>query len=332
VIRAAGALALFAFLREHRFDTDALAAEIGLPPEALAHSENFIPVVALGRLFARAAEQTGLSDIGLRVGSRMSFDQLGLVGYLLANAETVEAGLEALIRFLHLNNNAAMPYLLREERLAVLGYEPFGPGYPGGDHLTFGSLAIVTNALRGLCGPEFRLRAVTFAYAAPPDRSAFRRFFGAPVTFDDERSAITFDAAWLARRIPGADATLRRLIERQIRLTRPPRGQPAATDQVQRVVRTLLLAGSVSEEQVARAFGMNRRTLARRLKDAGTTFQEQLDDARSDAARSLLANSGATVASIATRLGYVRTASFSRAFRRWEGTTPGRWRRGTRRP
>src|SRR5262249_7550347 len=73
VIRAAGAIALFSFLRERGIDSDPLVAEIGLPREAFAHPDNFIPLVALGRLFARAAERTGLFDIGLAVGARMTF-------------------------------------------------------------------------------------------------------------------------------------------------------------------------------------------------------------------------------------------------------------------
>jgi AraC-like DNA-binding protein len=278
----------------------------------------------------RGAELTGGSDIGLAAGSRLTFDSLGLVGYLPANAETVGSGLETLARFLHVNNNAAVPYLVGEDGLAALGCEPFGPGYWGIGQLMFGALAILTNALRTICGTEFRLRAVTFAYRAPADRHSFRRFVRAPVSFDDTRSAVSFDRAWLARRISGADPALRRLVERQLRLMKPTRDRPTTADQMQRVIRTLLLAGSVTEEQAARAFEMHRRTLARRLHDAGTSFQEQLDQARSEVARSLLERSNTAIADIATKLGYARTASFTRAFQRWEGTTPGRWRRAAR--
>jgi hypothetical protein len=128
----------------------------------------------------RGAELTGGSDIGLAAGSRLTFDSLGLVGYLPANAETVGSGLETLARFLHVNNNAAVPYLVGEDGLAALGCEPFGPGYWGIGQLMFGALAILTNALRTICGRDFRLRAVTFVYGAPADRHAFRRFFRAP--------------------------------------------------------------------------------------------------------------------------------------------------------
>ena len=319
VIRAAGGIALLAFLRERGVDGDALVAEAGLPKEAFAHPDNVVPLVALGRLFARAAEITGIADIGLAVGSRMAFDALGLVGYMMANAETVGAGVESLRQFLHVNNNAVVPYLLREDGVAVLGYEPFGSGYAGSNHLMFGALAIVTNGLRALCGPAFELRGVSFAYGAPANPRSFRRFFAAPVTFNDMRSAVTFDAAWLACPIADADPALRELIERQVRAMMPPGNALKATDEIQRVIRTMLLAGAVSEEEAARAFGMSRRTLARRLQDAGSSFQEQLDHARAEAARLLLQDSHTSISDIAARLGYASTASFARAFARWEG-------------
>jgi AraC-like DNA-binding protein len=326
VIRAAGAIILVDFLRECGVDGHALVANAGLPKVALRHPDNLIRLVALGRLVVSAAEATGRADIGLAVGSRVTFGALGMVGYLVANAETVGAGLETLTRYLHLNNNAVVPYLAREGERVVVGYEPLGAGFAGESQLMFAAMAILTNSLRALCGREFQLRAAAFAYSAPSDRRAFNRFFGVPVAFNETRTAITFDRAWLPRRISGSDPTLRRVLERQIRAATPPRNQPAAAGQVQRVLRTMLPAGTVSEVQVARAFGMNRRTLARRLQEAGTTFQEQLDLARSETARTLLEGGDSDIANIAAKLGYAGTSSFTRAFRRWEGTTPTEWR------
>jgi hypothetical protein len=190
VIRAAGAIILLDFVRDCGVDGHALLAKAGLPKVAVGHPDNLIPLVALGRFVASAAEATGRADIGLAVGSRVTFGALGMVGYLMANAETVGAGLETLTRYLHVNNNAVVPYLVREGERAVIGYEPLGPGFIGENQLMFAAMAILATSLRALCGREFRLRAATFAYGAPSDRRAFNRFFGVPVAFDKIRTAI----------------------------------------------------------------------------------------------------------------------------------------------
>lgn len=246
VIRAAGAIALLGLLRERGIDGGALVEAVGLPPHALGHPDDMIPLTALGRLLVRGGEAAGIDDIGLAVGSRMTFDALGFVGYMLANAETVGAGLGALARYMHVNNNAAVPFLHREDGLAVFGYEPFSPAYPGSDQIMFGSIAIVTNSMRTLCGPAFRLRGVEFSYGAHGGARSFQRFFGCPLSFNATRNAVLFDAAWLDWPIAQADPTLRSLIERQLRARKPPGEPPTPADAIRRVMRTMLLAGSAS--------------------------------------------------------------------------------------
>ncbi|MGE5160861.1 MAG: helix-turn-helix transcriptional regulator [Betaproteobacteria bacterium] len=99
----------------------------------------------------------------------------------------------------------------------------------------------------------------------------------------------------------------------------------SADDTIRRVVRSLVAGGRFSVDETAAAFGVNRRTLARRLRERGTTFQALLDDARYGEAQRLLQSSALPVTEIASRLGYADTATFTRAFRRWSGTSPRRW-------
>jgi AraC-like DNA-binding protein len=67
---------------------------------------------------------------------------------------------------------------------------------------------------------------------------------------------------------------------------------------------------------------MHHRTLNRRLKAEGTTFQQLLDEVRFEAACQLLDTGHIPITEIAVSLGYAETSAFSRAFRRWSGATP----------
>jgi len=55
----------------------------------------------------------------------------------------------------------------RHDGTASFGYEIVEPSMPGAHQLSFGALAIGTNVLRALCGPDFRLLQVTFAFDDP---------------------------------------------------------------------------------------------------------------------------------------------------------------------
>lgn len=91
---------------------------------------------------------------------------------------------------------------------------------------------------------------------------------------------------------------------------------------VERQIEPLLATGSVRIEEVARALGYSRQTLYRRLKAEGTTFEQVLDDLRRRLALRLVRDEGLPVKEAAWRLGFSDPAAFSRAFKRWTGSSP----------
>jgi AraC-like DNA-binding protein len=92
------------------------------------------------------------------------------------------------------------------------------------------------------------------------------------------------------------------------------------------IARTMSAGDKPSVETVAGRLETSPRTLQRRLGDAHTTFQDQLDDVRHVAARRLLEHTELTPLDISFLLGFAEPNSFARAFRSWERTTPLRWR------
>ena len=71
---------------------------------------------------------------------------------------------------------------------------------------------------------------------------------------------------------------------------------------------------------------MTERTLQRRLKEEGSSFQELLDHTRRELARSYLADSRRALGQVADSLGFADQSNFFRACRRWFGVSPGQYR------
>jgi len=80
--------------------------------------------------------------------------------------------------------------------------------------------------------------------------------------------------------------------------------------------------------EAAAAVHLSVRTLHRRLRAAGRSYQGLVDDARRERAAELLLDSRVKLGFVAAALGYRDPANFSRAYKRWHGVTP----RSTRRP
>jgi len=77
---------------------------------------------------------------------------------------------------------------------------------------------------------------------------------------------------------------------------------------------------------VAAALGMSARSLQRRLREHGTSFQHELNRLRIEEAQRLLAGSDATVTEIALAVGSASVHHFGTLFRRFTGMTPTQWR------
>jgi len=142
-------------------------------------------------------------------------------------------------------------------------------------------------------------------------------------SFNSEICALRFPAHWMMRSVEGADPERLRIAQEQAERATPPK----PLQQVHRAVRAMLLQGHHAGDDVARMLAMHRRTLNRRLKAEGTTFQRVLDGVRFSVACELLSMSEISLDDVAATLGYAAVSPFTRAFARWAGTTPGTWRR-----
>ncbi len=79
-------------------------------------------------------------------------------------------------------------------------------------------------------------------------------------------------------------------------------------------------------EEVAQALGISPRSLQRYLSQQGTSFSHILQRIRRDSALKLLEQDNFSVSEIAQMLGYNDPSNFCRAFQRWTGQSPARWR------
>ena len=75
--------------------------------------------------------------------------------------------------------------------------------------------------------------------------------------------------------------------------------------------------GRISAEEAARAMGLSRRTLVRKLATHGTSFRTLLDNNLKMRASQMINESNLTRTEMAEALGFQDETSFSRACRRW---------------
>lgn len=97
-------------------------------------------------------------------------------------------------------------------------------------------------------------------------------------------------------------------------------------DSVRTVIGDLLLTGQPTLDLAAKSLGNSPRTLQRRLAEMGLSFSKMIDEERFIKARQLILERN-KMSEIATRLGYADAGSFTRAFERWTGMSPQKYRK-----
>jgi AraC-like DNA-binding protein len=311
-----------ALLRELGADPARVLSAAGLEPPVLDHIENRIPVHHMGPLFDACVEQTGCEHFSLLVGQRGHLSHLGTMGELMESAPTVGDALRSFSVVQDLNSDMGAAFVLEAGDVAALGFAIFRTDLKRPEQVYDAAMALACNMMRGLCRLHWTARELVLARPAPPDMAPYRRCFGPHVSFDQVYSAVRFSSRWLTQPAPHADPKRHEALLERIEA----RDAVDLVPKLHRALRVLLIQGHSSGDALAQILSLHRRTLNRRLRAQGTTFQELLDEVRLDVARQLLLHTGTSIEDIATALCYADVSAFMHAFRRWTWTTPARFR------
>ena len=186
--------------------------------------------------------------------------------------------------------------------------------------------------LRQMLGRDFQPLDVQLEMPTPgaDDLRACEAALRCPIHFDAERSAIVLAPEVLGERVRGADPVLEAAVMKYAAelLDRPDlEGTDAIRSRLRRHLVGNMQSGHVALQVAARHLGMTARTLQRRLRDEGTSFHAVLDDVRRDVALTQMRARRQSIDELAFILGFEKSSSFHRAFKRWTGQTPGEFRR-----
>ncbi len=153
-----------------------------------------------------------------------------------------------------------------------------------------------------------------------------RRWFGDRVIESESRGITVLIEDRVVER-PFSKVARNRLNPRALDNGRSLRGGETFSDSVKAFLSLMIENDEApSMKRVLAAAGMSARTFQRQLNEEGASFSDLLADVRRSETVRRLKDRNLTIAAIATDLGYSDQAAFTRAFRRWTGVPPSRFR------
>jgi AraC-like DNA-binding protein len=307
----------------------------GLPVDAaqLGEPSARLDIDLVNVLIARARALSGEPGIGVLLGMQMRVSAHGFLGFAAMTAATLGDALELSTRYVPTRTDALGLRLERDgdgDGAALIIDELVDLG-EARDAIVLAlvvGLATIGTSLSG------RLLPGEVELAFPRPSYADRMLGGGRGTlrFDRPDNRLRLPRSVLTTPIALADPTSQRLAREQCERELAALGEGALLlGQVQRLARHDAFTYR-SVEQVARLLGLSTRTLKRRLQSQGHSYSGVVDALRRESATSLLRTPELSIEQVAERLGYSDAANFTRAFKRWTGSTPAAYRRRRMRP
>jgi AraC-like DNA-binding protein len=324
-VAAGFAKGLIDYAASRGVDRARLMACAGVTPDQLDMAERRVSLDKYMLLMRTAARQSGDAAFALHFGEEVDIREMSIVALLGQSLGSVMEAFEAVNRYARLDADLDTDGGNRfelESRAGKLWLVDKRANPNATPEMTESAFSRMVAAGRR-AGMEMPLREVHVTHAEPTYRQEYERIFGVPVVFRSGWNALNLDAGAMAQPIALQPAYAGRILaQRADTLLRDLDAGRSTRGQVEAVLRPLLRGGRSNVAAVARKLGVSRQTLYRRLQAEGTTFDQVLQALRLELAGDYLADGTLSVTEIGYRLGFADGPSFSKAFKRWTGSSP----------
>lgn len=311
--------------RELQLDVHSVAPLLegtSLSPAQVFQLDEYLSLPDQVTIIRNALRLSGDPALGLRMGSKLHLAAHGPVGVAAYSSTTLGEAVDIMVRHQNVRGQFAGMAVERDAASLRVVFNLRVPYDEIGLFLIEALVASAQGSVHFLLGQPVDGSRIELAYPAPSHAGVYGQYLHVPFRFDADRTQLSMPRARENTPLPFADPVARQQAERQC--------EQIAVELQQRSASALRVTGVLRNnpgqlwtlQDVAASLHMSSRTLIRRLKEEGTSYQQLLDEEQQRMARLYLENPRHTVESVALALGYHDVSTFRRAFRRWFGMPP----------
>ncbi len=252
--------------------------------------------------------------------------QMGALGYAWLASSTLAKAFHRLSRFQHLITNAYEVEISNTDTLCAVSirYSKHNPAFQARSESI---IATLLSMCRMNFGNALKAQAVSFVHSAPVSIDKYLEVFACQPVFDASCDSISFACKDVLKTLPSTNHIFAQMMDQSIIRELNKLEKNNIVSQVKSVIIERLSCGRVSEAEVASQLNMSKRKLQLKLSEQDVHFKHLLDDIRANMAREYLDEKSHCLNEIAFLLGFSEVSSFSRAFKRWVGVSPGHYQK-----
>lgn len=309
-------------------DSAEVFAEIGLDHARLREPLARFPAQSVERLWHVAVEITGDPCFGLTVANFWHPTTLHALGYSWLASNNLAEAFDCAVRYTRIVDTEAQGVVQieagEEQYKVIIDVSRFIP--PSHDSAVDATLGVLMIMCQAAYGAHFRLQQVTLEHETPACHERFADLFQAPVFYSQPENALWIDPELVQQPLTTANPELVRINDRIVtdyiaRLDRGDLGMRVRSRLIEQLPR-----GRLDETEIAASLNLSQRSLQRKLRERGLSFKKLLESTRRDLGLQYMRDPNYSVNEVAFLLGFTEPANFSRAFKRWYGKPPSRFR------
>jgi AraC-like DNA-binding protein len=308
---------------------DSLMRQARIDPDILSRRGSVLEYRAMVQLFELAAAELDCADFGLRFAAMQSGTKvMGPVGVVMKNSETLGQALGYCKKHIHAYSLATRVRFEpdRANHKLFVGLEILLDRTPHRRQVIEHALMLANLNVVEITGGAARAREVAFRHQALSPPAVYRAAFGCEVRFGQRADGVVFTENDLLCPIVDPDERVYEMATSFID-ARFPHTTPPMHARVRGLVVRYLGSEDCTNERIAAELCLHPRTLQRRLRAEGRSFESIKDEVRREVAMRYLQQADMPLTRVAEKLGYAEASVLSRSCYRWFSASPRQLRR-----
>jgi len=318
--------------RELGINVEEMLKTAGIDQQKLSQPDYRVPLLQALKLQELQQEQSQDDAWGIKLGAQVRPRFFQVLGYAAMSSNTLGEAIQQLLRFETLVWDMGISELKQGEEFSKIQLKTLLPDIIPAQivelaiagWVSFGREIIANQSL--LTQQSLPI-AVHFRHKAPVNLAEHQAFFNCPVLFEQKENAVIIPNTLLNEATRDSDPHLKQLMNNKGEsLLKSYRLEVNLSNEVRAVICQQLSQGEPEIEQIALQLDTPVRSLRKRLQESNTSFKILLDEVRFELAQTYLSDAQLSLVDIAFMLGFSEQSAFSRAFKRWYGSSPSQYR------
>ena len=317
---------LWRILEANGFDPAPIFRDAQLDPSWWHEPDARLPDAKLDDAWFLATELTANPCIGLQAARFINPVSLHALGFAWLASDSLYDALSRLVRYSDLIADGSRLNLATVKDVCRLTIEYAAISGRAAPQRMDSFWAGLVALARLITSESLSPTSLSLRRLPPPCVDEYYALFRAPITFGAEKDSIEFARNIAHRALPTANLVLAHTNDEVIKDYLARINAQDLSGRVKTRLIDTLPSGEFSEASVADSLNLSTRTLQRRLSEEGTSFKVLLDEARRELAMRFIGEQRYSIKETSYLLGFSEPGNFSRAFRRWTGTSPSQYR------